>query len=380
MNVANILTTLAVMGLKTLRENIVLARVVNHQYEGEITAQRKNATVNVVVPSAVAVADVTAAATYPATTAVTPTVIPVTLSQHKEAAFDVTDFDLQRVDQGIIPMQASEAVKALANTIDAYLFSLCKFYGWGGASGTTPFATDLTAFLDARKAAANQLMPMDNRFAIINPDAEANALGLRAFQDASFRGDTAGIVSGQIGTKLGALWAMSQNVPLHTTGAATAGTIALDDSVARAVGLKVLHMDGFSVKPSAGDVFTIAGDTQTYVVTSATTLAGTDSDVSFEPGLKVAIPAVDGNEVVTFKSSFRKNLLFHRDALAFAMAPMEDSNIGQGMVAMQSIVDPVSGLSLRLELTRQYKQWRMSFDAIYGGALVRPEFGAIIAG
>lgn len=79
-----------------------------------------------------------------------------------------------------------------------------------------------------------------------------------------------------------------------------AGTPRLDDSIARAVGITVLHMDGFTTKPGEGDLFTIAGDAQVYEVVSSTTLVGTDSDVTFRPGLKIAIPAVDGNEVVTF--------------------------------------------------------------------------------
>lgn len=81
-----------------------------------------------------------------------------------------------------------------------------------------------------------------------------------------------------------------------------AGAPLLDDIVARPIGLTVLHMDGFTTKPAAGDSFTIAGDNQVYEVISATALAGTDSDVTFWPGLKVAVPDADGNEAVTFGS------------------------------------------------------------------------------
>lgn len=79
-----------------------------------------------------------------------------------------------------------------------------------------------------------------------------------------------------------------------------AGTPLLDDVIARPLGTTTLHMDGFTVKPAVNDLFTVAGDMQVYEVISATTLVGTDSDVTFRPGLKVAIPAVDGNEAVTF--------------------------------------------------------------------------------
>jgi hypothetical protein len=79
-----------------------------------------------------------------------------------------------------------------------------------------------------------------------------------------------------------------------------AGVPLLDAAVARPIGTTVLHMDGFTTRPAAGDSFTIAGDPQLYEVVGATALVGTDSDVTFRPGLKVAIAAVDGNEVVTF--------------------------------------------------------------------------------
>ena len=91
--------------------------------------------------------------------------------------------------QGAIPMQASEAVKALANKVETHLFGFYTgVYGFVGAPGTTPFALDLTAFTAARKTLHEQLAPFDPRVCVIDPDAEANALNLRAFQDASYRG------------------------------------------------------------------------------------------------------------------------------------------------------------------------------------------------
>ena len=47
---------------------------------------------------------------------------------------------------------------------------------------------------------------------------------------------------------------------------------------------------------------------------------------------------------------------------------------------VMSNVDPISGLSLRVEVTREFKQTRVSYDILYGGALVRPQLAALILG
>ncbi len=370
-----ILPRLLAQGLLALRQNAIMPRLVNRGYES--LAGQRGSTIDVPIPSSITPVQVSPDRYAPATADIAPTYASVVMDQWYEAPFYLTDNDLLSVMNGVIPMQASEAIKALANKVDVYLLTLYKgIYGFAGASGVTPFAQDTSQYLNARKILNKQLAPTDSRVCVVDPDAEANALGLRAFQDASFGGGDDVIVRGQIGNKLGAMWVSDQNIITHTTGAA--GTVLLDDSAARAVGIKTLHMDGYTTKASVGDIFTIAGQTQTYTVTSCTDLAGTDADVTFEPGLQVAIPAADGNEAVTFKPSHVVNLLMHRDAIAFANRPLDNSDMGLGN--FQSAVDPVSGLTLRLEITREFKRTRFSYDMLYGGCLVRRELACRIAG
>jgi hypothetical protein len=376
----NVLQTVVAMGLNALRERIVLAKVVNRDYESQITGQKIGATVNVAVPAAVAVRVVAPDVVPPAVTAVTPTSVAVTLNQWYEAPFAMDDKGISQVDRGILPMQASEAVKAVANNIDQYLWGLTHgangFYGFTGTPATAPFATDLSEYLAARGLADAQLMEHDEAtcFVILDTFAKANAMGTAAMQNASWRGDANAFRSGKMGVALGASWDYSQNVPLHTAGTWTnAGTT----TGTNAAGQAVVNLTGGTGSLLVGDIVTFAGDTQTYVVIAATGTAPTTA-ISVAPNL---VTAKSATEVVTVKATHRNNLLIHRDAIAFAMAPLQDTVQVAGAPTMQATaIDDESGLSLRLEVTRQHRQYQWAFDALYGGNVIRRELGVRIAG
>lgn len=361
-------------GLMALRGATIMPRLVNADYSNQ--AAEKGDTIDVPIPSAIAVQEVAPAATPQSTPDTAPTKVQIPLDKWYEAPFQLSDKDMAESVRGVIPMQVSEAVKALGNQVNSDLFALYKgVYGYVGTAGTTPFGTadDISDATALRKVLNTQLAPLDSRRMVLDPDAEANALGQRAFQDASWRGDTAGLIQGQIGRKLGFDVFMDQAAPSHTTGAA--GTVLVDQADV-AVGDTTVHFDGVTTAPVVGDVFTVAGDSQTYTVTAAGALATNDIDLTFSPAAKVAWA---DNAAVTFKASHAVNLGFHRDAFALAVRPLEAEGNGLGNI-IQSAVDPVSGLALRLEVSREHKRTRWSFDILYGVKLVRPELAARLAG
>ncbi len=371
----NITQTLVAMGLSALRERIVMPRLVNREYEKDIVGAKRGETVNVAVPSAITTRTVSPDVVPPAVTAVTPTNVAVTLTEWKEAPFAMDDKGLAQVLNGIIPMQASEAIKSLANTIDNFIWGKYKgFHGYAGVAATTPFQTDFSEYLDARKFAnsAVHLMDMEPRTMLIDPDAESKVLGLRGVQDAGFAGTTEGIVNGQIGRKLGATWVMTQNVPTHTAGTGTAYLVNNGNITA---GSTVITVDTGSGTILEGDIVTFASHSQTYAIVSSVG-GSTVTSVTLNRGLVAAI--VDGNTML-LKPTHVVNLLMHRDAIAFAMAPLSETKLTDNETSATAI-DEESGLSLRLELTRQHKQYQWSWDALYGASVVRPGFGIRVAG
>ena len=74
--------------------------------------------------------------------------------------------------------------------------------------------------------------------------------------------------------------------------------------------------------------------------------------------------------------------------MAFALASRPVSGVGTGGQytgfsggnEMRSITDPVSGLSLNLEIERQNKQTRLSLSILFGVGVLRPDCAVRILG
>jgi len=129
-----------------------------------------------------------------------------------------------------------------------------------------------------------------------------------------------------------------------------------------------------------GDQIRFAGDSTYYNITAGDTDISNGGTLTFYPGLKVAIPASATAFTVQGAGVARvQNLVFHRDALALASRPLETQD-PFGLGNFRSAVDPISGLVLRFEVTRQHKQTRLSYDILWGSQCVRPELGCVMAG
>lgn len=387
---ASVTPKLLAQGLLALRQMAIMPQLVNRGYDA--IAGNKGSSIDVPIPSAIAAQDVTPSNTPPATADVQPTSVNIPLNQWKEAPFYLTDQDMLIAMNGTIPMQASEAIKAIANTVDTFILGLyVGVYGFAGTPGTTPFASDLSAFKDAMVTLNKQLAPKRDRRVVLDPFAEGNAIIVHNFVQAEQRGDNVGIIEGMIGHKLGSDWYMDQNVPSHTNGVPGGSPVAAAGQSAGQTNQVTGPQNGSSNVGflnitgcaslgtyNAGDVITIAGDSQTYAILNAATANGAGAvTVNIAPALKL-VPG-SGSAAVTLKAAHVVNLHFHRDAFAFATRPLADSAEGLGNL-ITSAVDPVSGLTLRLEVSREHKRTRFSYDVLFGGALVRPELAARIAG
>lgn len=375
-------------GLLALRENAVTPRLVNTDFAAEVAAQGD--TINVPIPSAASVADVTPGPTAPAGGDSAPTTVPIQLNRWRKSDMFVTDKEAREIAEGARQVQLSEHLRVLANDVDAYLLSLYTgVYGFAGTAGSTPFSRgsnvyDLQEATEARKVLNKQLAPVDMRRMLLGPDAEGNALMVRAIQDASYRRQGEDTTSnGMIGSVLGFDWYMNQNIPSHTAGTITTGLAAKASTAVAAGATSFVATTAASTGACAlkvGDVIAIAGQTQdTFVVTEAATQAsaGADVTVKISPALDTALA---GGEAVTVKADHVVNLGFHRDAFALAVRPLAPADGFTGGHEIRTAADPLSGLAITLEVSREYARTKYMWSILYGAKLVRPELACRIAG
>lgn len=375
-------------GFLALRQTAAVLMSVNKDFSNEV-AQRGD-TIDIVIPSARTVTDVTPSPTPPTGQDTVLSKVAISLSNWKKADMFLTDKQVAEIANyppGIINQQVSEAVKALVNKVAADMYAEgLGVYSVVGTPGTTPFGTgvETASATDLRKALNKTLAPMDPRFAIIDPDAEGAALQLRAFQDASFAGTVEGIRDGQINRKMGFVWLMDQLIPTMTNGTLSdgAGHKALVQG-AGSIGITSKIFDAVALTGTVekGEVFTVAGDTQQYVVLATATAAANAITLTFAPAAKVAW--ADNAQMTLLGAASQvwvQNLGFHRDAFALAIRPLGTPEGFTGGNIVLSAQDSMTGIPLRLEVERQHKQNLYTWDILYGVKLVRPELAARLAG
>jgi hypothetical protein len=310
--------------------------------------------------------------------------VPIPLNNWKEVPFYLTDKDLGEIMAGVPAMEVTEAARALSNAVDLSLLNLYpQIFNAVGVAGTTPFSggSGDSVARQARKVLGKWLTPMSDRAIVLDLEAEAEALGLPAFASYQQSNDDQLIKEGRIGRKYGFDWFCDQLAVRHPVPTLSNLTVAVNGAVTQGASQMVVDSGTLTGSVRVGDLFTVAGDTQTYTVTEAATAAANAVTVKFSP---IAQTPFADNAAVVFRGGHAVNLAFHRDAFALAIRPLSEQGadiageLGGGRTL--TMVDDVTGIPLRLEVKREHKRTRWSMDLLWGCALVRPQCATRILG
>jgi len=324
-------------------------------------------------------------------------------------SFTSTDLTLSMNDlsERAIKPAMTNIVNHLANDVLGQFY--VGTYDWAGTAGQT--INSLADFLKGATRLDEKGVPASDRCAVLSPgDFEGmvgNLGGLYIEKDArgAYRERMLGKVAG-IDTY------MSQVVPTHTTGTRDnttpvvkgASQTSTYDSV-KNTWTQTLNTDGHdaSVTITAGDVFTIANVymvnpktkaatdiLQQFVVTTAVTADGTTTNttaLTISPPIITSGPhqtvdaAATDNAVITFvgtaSTNYKQNLVFHKNAMALAVVPME---MPQG--AYNGSRQSAKGLSVRVipvyDGMTDVSKWRL--DLLCGRKLLDPRLSTRLSG
>ena len=383
----NVIPQIMAQGLSVLKRSAIMPRLVYSDYSND--ARERGSTIDIPIIDDATVVAVTPAAFAPTAVTVQPTKVQLSLDWWREVAFPLGDDEIEKAMAGLLPLRAEAAIYALGRAVDTKLLQLYKDIGTsGGVAGTTPFASTATAFLDARIGLNALNAPIEGRNVVLGHLAEGNAVGLAQFFKADERGDQGGIVDGQIGKKYGAYWYLNQGVVTHTMTTAIPATCVVCTAVvtgASVIQVRVTNSAGGTAYAlSAGDLFHLANDAayENYAVLTAVdvsvTAASTAMTCQVYPHARRSYATTI---VCTGVATHVPNLYFHPRAFAWATRPLTRSQFSDQLGSVwMSVVDPLTGLAIRLEVSRQYKQTTWSWDILGGALTVRNELAARILG
>lgn len=313
----------------------------------------------------------------------TPVKRSLALDQWWGVEIGITDKQLGEIQRGVFNADLDSAFTALVEKWNSSIYAAtAKWHNFVGAAGTNPFATDETVFLSALQILNENRIPRMGRVGILNPAAEALAFKIEAFTRADARGDGSALVTGKLGKAYGVDLYGDQLVHQHVSTPFTAGAVTVNGVQAVHAGTTDYGRTGtLSIAKAtnasplvAGDVLTITGDPQTYVVLANVSLGVGNTTVAIAPALKTATV---GGEVITKLATHVINPVAHPMAISIASRPVAGLS-GLGIIETQN--DPQTGLALTVELERQHFQSKMKISALWGVDSFRPEFGVRMLG
>lgn len=237
-----------------------------------------------------------------------------------------------------------------------------------GTAGTTPFGSDLSAMTAARKVLQDNGAPLADLQLVIDTSAGLNLRNLGIIAQADQAGSEEERRSGNLLRQYGFQISESAGISTHTKGT---GSGYLVNDASSAIGDTTIATDTGSGTILAGDVTTIAGDSNKYVVNTA--LSG-GSFVIGDPGLRAA--AAD-NAAITVGNDYVPNLAFERSAVVGVMRPPV---MPANPTIQQMLVSDQFGMTYLMLQIAQYGQISWELHLAWGFKAVNGQFIATIMG
>ena len=304
----------------------------------------------------------------------------LTITKSRFYGFSWSGEDIMAVDKGpgyltIQQDQIAQALRAAVNEVEADIAAAASAgasRAFGATADTAPLISD---FSQAKKILDDNGAPGSDRHAILSTAGGVAVRGFSNLYKVNEGGDTTLLRQGQLGDLYGFALRESAQVVRPTAGGMTGALV----NGALSIGATAIVFDTGTVNTTgivAGDIITIAGDTNKYVV--ATGVVATTGTITIAaPGLLKA--AADNAAITVFGTSSR-NCAFSRNAIVLATRLPAIPPQGDMAIDRQVITDPRTGLSFELAMYPGYRMNTYHVSIAWGITVFKPEHLAIIIG
>ena len=342
-------------------------------------------TIKVPIVGAANVGDSSPSMTVPDPTGQTPTAVEIEITKSRVAEFGFVGEGQKSLNNGvgygtIQTNMIAQAMRSLVNEIETDLVatyvSASRAYG---TISTIPFASGLGELAQAHRILVENGAPTSDKQMVLNTITGASLRSNTGLTNVNQAGSAETLREGIFGRLSGFAVRESGQFGTHSGGTATLATITGTEAIgATALGVTTAATTG-SIIFTAGDIITIAGDTNKYIVASDVTVgANTTGVVTIAaPGLKIASSAT---KAITVLADYEMNMGFDRGAVQLVARPGAIPTEGDLAIDRMMIVDPVSGLAFEIAVYLGYKKVRYEVSMAWGVKVTKPEHTMLLIG
>ena len=338
---------------------------------------------SVIVPVSTAMesGNVTPSMTVPEPEDFTMDNVAIQITKSRNVSFGLTGEEFQGVNNGvganyILGENIKQAVRTLVNemekdvAIEAAVGSSRAF----GTAGSTPFASDLTDAAHIKKILDDNGAPMGGRSLIIDSTAGVNLRSLTQLTNVGDAGTNMTLRQGELLNLFG--FSIKESAGIYNVAQSSIEGVTLSAAEIGANELTIKAATSGSLK--AGDVITIAGDDNKYVV------AESNSSLSAGGKIKIAKPGLlhvvaDGSSVTVVAASAR-NIAFTKNAIQLVTRAPALPAGRDAAIDSYILTDSRSGMAFEVRVYQGYRKMRMEVACAWGVKVIKPEHVATLLG
>lgn len=338
---------------------------------------------SVIVPVSTAMesGDVAPSMTVPEPNDFTMDNVAIQITKSRNVSFGLTGEEFQGLNNGvganyILGENIKQAVRTLANEMEkdvaaAAAASSSRAYGTPGA---TPFGNDLSDAAQIKKILDDNGAPMGGRSLIIDTTAGVNLRSLTQLTNVNEAGSNMTLRQGELLNLFG--FSIKESAGIQSVAQSAIQGVTLSPAEVGATELTIKAATSGSLK--AGDVITIAGDDNKYVVVEANSALVANGKIKIAgPGLLHA--AADGAAVTVVAASAR-NIAFTQNAIQLVTRAPALPGGRDAAVDSYIMTDSRSGMAFEVRVYQGYRKMRMEVACAWGVKVIKPEHVVALLG